>query len=1036
MLATVGAIVIATALYAWMQPSTRQHESVVQQLSAAPPPTEPPPTTSDSSTVVQSGEDVWVKVPDAKTGQLSWQFRASRYDPQPDGSINVTKPQAEFFFAGGQIVSLRGTHGHVVMSGDMTKTGDMHGPTSPPSRGEMYDVTISLYHAINMRHPVLVCKMNNISFDNDTYRIATENFTDPNGNVVPADQVPVTVRGDDYDFDGRGLVIRWDDRDHRLQSLEIAHGDELVVKSQEALKGVTPASDTTTVQPATPTAKPAAARPKSAAGKKKSAATPAATPTPTAVTPTTKPTTQKADAPVYRATFNGGVRVTQNNLPLAIADTMRIDFKSQNEDESNSTEPSAPPQSSSATPARKSSAASSPKVAAKSSAATAPPTTQQSPVIVRWPGKLVVVPIETDIPKLAPGQRNIEMISTDTPVVLNRTGSEVHCASFLYQGGDDSIDIRSSPAVPIITMKDSTGGMLYTPSMKYNGTEQKAYLDGPSHAEVPMQDQQGGASGILNAKWSQHCVLTMAGPSRDQLQIKNAKLVGDVDVDHPKLKLKSDALDIGFEPSSTPTPSTDSNKTGNAQVKDLTAFGNVRCETIDQDQKKRHIDSDHLVVTTEKSADGQLVPRTLVADGHVHTFDEEQDLRSGYLYAKLAPATQPSESAQVQNLFAQQNVQFAFKDTTGHCDQLTADADGDDYDVKLVGQPNATVVSKDSTLNGPIINLQPKRQNVQVVGAGTMHGVQQQTAQSKATPFDVAWDSELNFNGSTNLGDAASNVVVKTISADGTVNTATGDKLTMELMDEPGSTTKPTTRPTANSNSPMDFDTGNKKQLKAMNIVGNAEVKSILSSSSGNLLRRTHLFAPLVRVEAADKKMIVPAAGRMLYEDLRATTQPSPSAAATESASPLGDMSGQTAFQWDRNLTYDQSQDRAEMVGNVIVVHQDSSGRGEPFRLDSERVVVEFQPTGEKPTTQPSDAKVKAMDAEGAVQFVSRQIRFESDRMSFDTINNLLTAYGTEHQPVEIYDENGVSSAIVQKAWWDTRTQQLGMRDISANMRK
>jgi hypothetical protein len=316
-----------------------------------------------------------------------------------------------------------------------------------------------------------------------------------------------------------------------------------------------------------------------------------------------------------------------------------------------------------------------------------------------------------------------------------------------------------------------------------------------------------------------------------------------------------------------------------------------------------------------------------------------------------------------------------------------------------------------------------------------MHGTQQQTPQSKSTPFDVAWDSELNFNGATNLGDASSNIVIKTVSSDGTVNTATGDKLLMELADEPSSTTKPSTRPAGNS--PMDFDTGNKKQLKTMTVAGNAEVKSILNAANGDLLRRMHMFAPLVRIEPIDKRMIVPSAGRMLYEDLRSTTQPSPAvSSSTDKTSPLGDMSGQTAFQWDRQLTYDQNQDRAEMVGNVVVVHQDSSGRGQSFRLDSERVAVTFLPNGEKSTTQPSDEKVKMMDAGGNVQFVSKQVRFESDRMSFDAINNLLTAYGTEHQPVEIYDENGVSSAIVQKAWWDTRTQQLGMFDMAANMRK
>ena len=50
---------------------------------------------------------------------------------------------------------------------------------------------------------------------------------------VEADQVPVVLRGEDYDFDGRGLVIRWNERDRRLQLLEIAHGEKLIDQAPE-----------------------------------------------------------------------------------------------------------------------------------------------------------------------------------------------------------------------------------------------------------------------------------------------------------------------------------------------------------------------------------------------------------------------------------------------------------------------------------------------------------------------------------------------------------------------------------------------------------------------------------------------------------------------------------------------------------------------------------------------------------------------------------------------------------------------------------
>ena len=56
-------------------------------------------------------------------------------------------------------------------------------------------------------------------------------FTDPaTGANVTADEVPVTVRGRDYDFDGRGMRMSWNERDRRLAKLDVAHGERLVVK--------------------------------------------------------------------------------------------------------------------------------------------------------------------------------------------------------------------------------------------------------------------------------------------------------------------------------------------------------------------------------------------------------------------------------------------------------------------------------------------------------------------------------------------------------------------------------------------------------------------------------------------------------------------------------------------------------------------------------------------------------------------------------------------------------------------------------------
>jgi hypothetical protein len=107
----VLAVALGAGLYVWFQPATPQ---VVSTAPPIPALTRPAATTTASTNpsgqIFHTGGDVWAKVfdVDKQTGRrrVAWQFRASRYDPQPDNSIVVDDPQAEFFFTDGQVLTL------------------------------------------------------------------------------------------------------------------------------------------------------------------------------------------------------------------------------------------------------------------------------------------------------------------------------------------------------------------------------------------------------------------------------------------------------------------------------------------------------------------------------------------------------------------------------------------------------------------------------------------------------------------------------------------------------------------------------------------------------------------------------------------------------------------------------------------------------------------------------------------------------------------------------------------------------------------
>lgn len=197
----------------------------------------PAPAPPAGDRVIGAGDNVWVKSFDKTSGRVTNEFRAARYEPRSDDTVNVTQPQARFYLDDGGVLTIEAARGRVVIppsTGQRETLRDSRGQV--PTRGELYEVTLSLLKTAEATDPIIKCTMNNIVFDNDTFRISTEAYTDAAGNTVPADRVEIRVRGQEYDFDGSGLVIRWDEVDRRLQLLEIAHGERLVVKNPAALQ--------------------------------------------------------------------------------------------------------------------------------------------------------------------------------------------------------------------------------------------------------------------------------------------------------------------------------------------------------------------------------------------------------------------------------------------------------------------------------------------------------------------------------------------------------------------------------------------------------------------------------------------------------------------------------------------------------------------------------------------------------------------------------------------------------------------------------
>ncbi len=1056
----VFCLAIGFLVYYWTQPN--------RKVSGGPASTtmQPIATLPHNDTAKMQISGVWVVKYDPNGRPVS-QFRAAEYNPQQDGRVLVVEPVADFFLNNGQRLRIEGRDGLVTVEqsdrhrnpyGESTRT-------QPPSRGELHDVVVSVFEKKDDEQPTMRVTMNNASFDNETYRINTEGFIDPETRrKVPGDMVPVTMVGRDYDFKGKGMTIRWNDRDRRLQLLEIQHGDVLVLKhpkqfgpmkttpvdeSRSATKPVARVQPTESpwrgsidllallptallVSEVVSPAAPPPAMPAPATSPQRVGRTPRS-PNNNGLPemlhlglPTSKPHIKPSnEPPFYRADFEGNVRIVQNDEQLITAEQMLVDFLLKQGGDSEST--TAPATTASATTIAPATAASGPVAPATTRASaragrttanfpTTLPTTvastepSEQPVYVYWTGPLRVTPRQIDA-AVPPGESIITF--EGAPVIAHQQGSEIRAASLTYKSEDGSTYAQESAAVPLVLTRTDAHGpsIVHATSLIFSRTSQLAVMRGRGDVRLPVQSEATEPQS-LEARWTQSCTLHFAGKNNNEMAIDTADLEGDVDVKHPQMKLTSQSLELTFDPTakSSSEPATrPTTAPANAQsnLRKLVATGNVHCDLSDA-QATKTIDTDRLVVLCEPGAEGRLVPRTIVADGRVHTVTPDEDLRAGHLTALVTPATRPATNTattlastpstlastqpalvalQLQSLTANDHVHVVMKDgTIAQADTLLVNSTESKPTVKLLGTPYATVSARQSTIQGAIIDVVPDSQQMTIDGAGAMHGVQQ-APNGVVKPLDITWTRNVQYDGIANTIDCIGGVMAKSVDVDGTVNVASGERMKINLVSL-APATQPTTQSTMQMASTMRSTAPNKltasasatspgtslatapadhglfanKAIRDITFTDpqNSEVHSSLLDDKGRTLREVDLFATTIEFHSdlnngqVVRRVVIPVAGRMLVEDHRpqpSATQPlaSPAAASTPG---MGDSRGTTAFQWTRRMTYDDSTQLVIMEGadsvveadKVIIDHRDDVPNPEPLRLAARQVITTIAP--------------------------------------------------------------------------------------------
>jgi hypothetical protein len=337
-----------------------------------------------------------------------------------------------------------------------------------------------------------------------------------------------------------------------------------------------------------------------------------------------------------------------------------------------------------------------------------------------------------------------------------------------------------------------------------------------------------------------------------------------------------------------------------------------------------------------------------------------------------------------------------------------------------------------------------------VVGPGSLRAIQQASATQPAQPVDVVWTNWAIFDGGANHVDVDGAVRATSIDKKGFVDVATGHHVHIDLRP------KPATQPTvpavasasddssaaaapASSGGNLKMDPFKGKEVSAMTIQDEAKLTSTLSGDGGAVLQQFELEGPTIVINefAADGKpartITVPAAGEMLSRDHRPKVR---QAAATggndEDAS---GARGATAFEWHKRLLYVEADHRSDMIGQVVVVHQDDDPNSPPVRMTCEHVISWFEAapkhgaTEKKPGDDSSQMQLRYLSAEGNPVVVTRDTdQVVARQVDYNPRTHVLIATGTQQNPATFTD-GSAAGGVAERIEWDTITWKIKARN-------
>jgi hypothetical protein len=573
-------------------------------------------------------------------------------------------------------------------------------------------------------------------------------------------------------------------------------------------------------------------------------------------------------------------------------------------------------------------------------------------------------------------------------------------------------------------------------------------VQGPGSAHLPDQNDPRSA---IDAVWDKSCIVHLDPASPQVLRVKTADLSGHVAVDHPRFHLMSDDLGLIFAPDEYADP----NQPRELWLQQVVATGNAVCVVRETNQQTRSISSDKLQLNTDRTEHGRLFARTILADGSVQALQGDETLGAEHLRVDLVPAIASDRATagdvanqegdvELDALEATENVRVTGKNSSAAVGSRLKIVMVDGHpQVTLYGSKDQPAVAsdKDSTISGPEILLSAADQTSSVQGPGTLTTVaaaapppasagsetpDASQPTSPARPVKLSWNQSASLDGKANLIRVLDDVNIESKDAQGATDLAHANELNLVLTSAPGlpaapgAHAKPITQP-AEIGGPDDFNFMRNKQVQSFILLHKAQIETSVTDQAGNLLRRSDIFSERIDYNTITRRLLVPGPGRMLVEDHR------PAAAEDAPGGNVVTGRGVTAFQWNKELYYDEQKRTAEISGGVVIVHRDDGPRPNPIHIDADTATAEFQPTNSADSQSPDatgQLQIGHLTVAGHVTVVTESATIRCGEADYDPVSYQLVCSGADEGPATLLDaqhDNAEFSQIVI----DTKTNLI-----------